>query len=289
MLKLVCFFLLISFFLEIGLVRGQEPFIGTWKGIIYSNSITDTTAKIVYFKISKYKAICDIDYRIEKLQSTTFYVNRITGKYNQDSLLFRDVVFEPKSMIFSSKEKCSLKIKLNDSTGYLTVEISTDKQDNLRYKMILFKMNEEFVSRAKKEVNQAWFYLFQREYLMGMVAPNKRDEERLNFKFESVYFEPAKSELAPKYHDYLRKVVNVINGHSDLRLKVIGHTDWDGSDQYNEKLSKTRAEVIIEFLEQNGLDRNRMEYEFQGERNPADTNKTTEGKKRNRRVDFQFI
>lgn len=289
MLKLVCFFLLISFFLEIGLVRGQEPFIGTWKGIIYSNSITDTTAKIVYFKISKYKAICDIDYRIEKLQSTTFYVNRITGKYNQDSLLFRDVVFEPKSMIFSSKEKCSLKIKLNDSTGYLTVEISTDKQDNLRYKMILFKMNEEFVSRAKKEVNQAWFYLFQREYLMGMVAPNKRDEERLNFKFESVYFEPAKSELAPQYHDYLKKVVNVINGHSDLRLKVIGHTDWDGSDQYNEKLSKIRAEVIIEFLEKNGLDRNRMEYEFQGEKKPADTNKTTEGKKRNRRVDFQFI
>jgi outer membrane protein OmpA-like peptidoglycan-associated protein len=81
----------------------------------------------------------------------------------------------------------------------------------------------------------------------------------------------------------------VINGHTDLRLKVIGHTDWDGSDQYNEDLSKKRAESIIQFLELNGLDQDRIEYEYQGEKKPADTNKTSEGKKRNRRVDFQFI
>lgn len=289
MSKLVCFFLFISFVLEVGIARAQESLIGTWKGIIYSNSITDTTAKIVYFKISKYKAICDIDYRIEKLQSTAFYVNRITGNYNQDSLEFRDVVFESKSLIFASKKKCNLKIKLIHSTGYMSGEINTDKPNDLSYKMILFKTNEELVSGAKKEVNQAWFYLFQREYLMGMVAPNKRDEERLNFKFESVYFDPAKSELASEYHAYLRKVINVINGHTDLRLKVIGHTDGDGSDHYNEALSKKRAETIIQFLEQNGLSRDRIEFEFQGEKKPVDSNKTNEGKKRNRRVDFQFI
>jgi outer membrane protein OmpA-like peptidoglycan-associated protein len=42
-------------------------------------------------------------------------------------------------------------------------------------------------------------------------------------------------------------------------------------------------------LELNGLDQDRIEYEYQGEKKPADTNKTSEGKKRNRRVDFQFI
>jgi OOP family OmpA-OmpF porin len=54
-------------------------------------------------------------------------------------------------------------------------------------------------------------------------------------------------------------------------------------------LSKKRAESIIQFLELNGLARDRIEYEYQGEKKPADTNKTSEGKKRNRRVDFQFI
>jgi outer membrane protein OmpA-like peptidoglycan-associated protein len=269
--------------------KSQAPFLGVWKGVVYSNSVTDSTAKIVYLKISKYKSICDLNFRIEKLQSTSFYASKLTGTYNSDSLVFKDVVFDQKSMINISKAKCCMKITVNDSTGYLSVEIIEDKETIPLKKMILYEVKEEFVSTAKKEVNQAWFYLFQREYLMGMVAPNKRDKERLNFKFESIYFEPAKYELVPEYHAYLRKVINVINGHTDLRLKVIGHTDWDGSDQYNEELSKERAEAIIQFLEQNGLARDRIEYEYQGEKKPVDTNKTSEGKKRNRRVDFQFI
>ena len=80
-----------------------------------------------------------------------------------------------------------------------------------------------------------------------------------------------------------------MNGHTDLRLKVVGHTDWDGSDSYNEKLSQQRAETIILYLEKNGLSRDRIEFEYQGEKKPIQSNETSEGKKRNRRVDFYFI
>jgi len=288
-LKLVHFSQVFMCIIALNTARSQTPFLGVWKGILFTNSVSDSSAKIIYFKISKYKSICDIDFRVEQLQSTSFYVNRITGTYNSDSLEFKEVVFDQKSMILTSKEKHSLKIKVNDSTGYMSVEIVNQNQNIPVKRMALFKVNEEFVSTAKKEVNQAWFYLFLKENSLGMLAPQKREYERNNFQFQSVYFQSAKTELSTDYHPYLKKVINVVNGHTDLRLKVIGHTDWDGSDQYNEDLSKKRAEVIIQFLIQNGLAKDRIEYEFQGEKKPADTNKTSEGKKRNRRVDFQFI
>lgn len=289
MLKLIQYILFLSFLINLNSISAQSPFLGVWKGVVFSNSINDTSAKIVYFKITKFKNVCDLNIRVEKLQSTTFYVFRISGNYNTDSLVFKDVVFDSKNMIQKSKDKCNIKLDLNDSSGYLIGEIYSSKPQITLNKFVLFKTTEEFISEQKKEVNHAWYYLFQKEYLMGMVAPQKREEERNNFQFQSVYFEPAKADLSSDYHAYLKKVINVINGHTDLRLKVIGHTDWDGSDEYNEDLSKKRAESIIQFLEQNGLARDRIEYEFQGEKKPADTNKTSEGKKRNRRVDFQFI
>ena len=288
MLKIVHFSLFIVM-VAFSMSRAQSSILGVWKGVVYENSMTDSSAKIVYFKIAKYKNNCDVNIRVERLQSTAFSIDRLTGTYNADSLFFKDVVFDQKSMINAIKEKCSVTLKLNDSTGYLMVEIISDKDKKIVKKMVLFHVSEDFVSTAKKEVNQAWFYLFLKEFSLGMVAPKKREEERINFQFQSVYFKPADAELSPEYHSYLKKVINVINGHTDLRLKVIGHTDWDGTDKYNEDLSKKRAEVIIQFLEQNGLSRDRIEYEYQGEKKPVDTNKTSEGKKRNRRVDFQFI
>jgi outer membrane protein OmpA-like peptidoglycan-associated protein len=287
--KLVQYLLILSCLISLKALRAQSPFLGVWKGAIFSNSISDTSTKITYFNITKFKNICDINIRVEQLQTTSFYVFRLSGNYNPDSLEFKDIVFDSKSMIQKTKDKCKLKLEFNDSSGYLIGEIYGPKDKILLYKLVLFKTSEEFISAQKKEVNHAWFYFFQKEFSMGMVAPQKRDFERNNFQFQSVYFEPAKAELSSEYHTYLKGLINVINGHTDLRLKVIGHTDWDGSDQYNEDLSKKRAESIIQFLELNGLARDRIEYEYQGEKKPADTNKTSEGKKRNRRVDFQFI
>ncbi len=289
MSKLVHLLVITSCCITVNLVNAQSSLVGVWKGVLFSTSVSDTAAKIAYLKITKYKSICDLYFRVEQLQSTSYYSTKLTGTFNPDSLEFRDVVFDPKSMVINTKDKNRLKIKVNDSTGYMTAEIISEKEKITVRKMVLFKSNEEFVSTAKKEVNQAWFYHFQKEYQLGMLAPQKREEERNNFQFQSVYFEPAKYVLSTDYHTYLKKLINVVNGHTDLRLKVIGHTDWDGSDQYNEELSKKRAEVIIQFLVQNGLARDRIVYEYQGEKKPADTNKTKDGKKRNRRVDFQFI
>jgi outer membrane protein OmpA-like peptidoglycan-associated protein len=84
-------------------------------------------------------------------------------------------------------------------------------------------------------------------------------------------------------------MIRVVDGHTDLRIKVTGHTDADGSDAYNVDLSKKRAQSLIDFFVANGLSKDRIEIDFKGESLPVDSNSTPEGKQHNRRVDFAFI
>jgi outer membrane protein OmpA-like peptidoglycan-associated protein len=81
----------------------------------------------------------------------------------------------------------------------------------------------------------------------------------------------------------------MVKSHSDLRIEITGHTDADGSDTYNLKLSKRRSEALLLFFTQNGLAKDRVVISFKGEREPVDYTQTHEGKQRNRRVDFKFI
>ena len=123
----------------------------------------------------------------------------------------------------------------------------------------------------------------------GYNAPTIRDVERKNFVFQPIYFDYDKAEIRAEYNDFLIKMARIVDGHTDLRIKVTGHTDADGSDAYNLELSQRRAQVLIDFFMSKGLSRDRIEIDFKGEKSPADSNSTPEGRQNNRRVDFSFI
>jgi OOP family OmpA-OmpF porin len=138
-------------------------------------------------------------------------------------------------------------------------------------------------------MNHSWFLRFNSDLENGLSSPTKRLEELKAFKFESVYFDYGKDVLKEEYKNYLLKMIKMVKSHSDLRIKITGHTDADGSDRYNNKLSKRRSEAIILFFEANGLRRDRIVTDYKGEKKPIDNNKTEDGKRKNRRVDFEFI
>lgn len=88
-------------------------------------------------------------------------------------------------------------------------------------------------------------------------------------------------------------VKNSLNGlakalveHKDIKLKIDGHTDFIGSDQYNFNLSLKRANSIKSYLIGRGAMANNISVEGYGKQNPIASNKTEAGRSRNRRVEF---
>jgi len=72
-----------------------------------------------------------------------------------------------------------------------------------------------------------------------------------------------------------------------MNIKIVGHTDADGSDASNLELSKKRAASVMNTLvDEFGIASSRLETDGMGESEPVGDNGTTEGKAQNRRVEF---
>ena len=212
------------------------------------------------------------------------------GTVSKNTLELKDIVISKKTAA-SRVQWCKLNCKLeyNEITGYLEGTYTSSDCRNTVGKIIAYRTESIFSMDEKPSESHHWFDLLNTDLKKGLNAPEIRVLERLNFKFEPIYFDYDKDEIRPEHFAYLSGMIKVIEGHTDLRVKVTGHTDADGSDAYNDGLSKRRAESIIKFFTDRGLSRDRLEFDFKGEKQPVDSNDTPEGKQLNRRVDFRFI
>jgi outer membrane protein OmpA-like peptidoglycan-associated protein len=111
--------------------------------------------------------------------------------------------------------------------------------------------------------------------------------EEGKFSTTGILFDVNTATIKPESNGVLKEVADVLQKHAQLKVKIIGHTDSDGSDITNLELSKKRAEAVMQALIRDyGIDRNRLESDGKGESVPVGDNKTKEGKSQNRRVEF---
>ena len=107
---------------------------------------------------------------------------------------------------------------------------------------------------------------------------------------EKVMFEYNKATIKVDSHELLNDVAEVMKEHANIKkVRIEGHTDADGTEKYNKKLSQDRADAVMNFLVEAGIDADRMEAVGFGEEKPIADNETDEGKERNRRVEFNII
>ncbi|HBD12023.1 MAG TPA: hypothetical protein DCZ13_07735 [Porticoccaceae bacterium] len=101
----------------------------------------------------------------------------------------------------------------------------------------------------------------------------------------NVEFEFDKAIVRAIYGDELQAVANAMKVHDDIELVLEGHTDWIGTDAYNQDLSDRRAKAVkAKLVETYGIAANRISTVGYGESRPIADNKTDEGRARNRRV-----
>ena len=105
---------------------------------------------------------------------------------------------------------------------------------------------------------------------------------------DKVFFDTARTTIKPQSFPLLDQVALTLNENLDLtRIEVAGHTDTDGDDAKNLKLSQGRGEAVVAYLVSKGhVDPARLTAMGYGEARPIDTNSTTAGKANNRRVEF---
>ncbi|MDP4226768.1 MAG: OmpA family protein [Bacteroidota bacterium] len=102
-----------------------------------------------------------------------------------------------------------------------------------------------------------------------------------------IYFDVNKDEVKAESYGTLNDIAKVLKENPDVRIKIVGHTDSDGDNAKNLDLSKRRAASVKKALSgEFGISENRIQTDGKGESEPISPNTTTEGKSKNRRVEF---
>jgi outer membrane protein OmpA-like peptidoglycan-associated protein len=116
----------------------------------------------------------------------------------------------------------------------------------------------------------------------------KRERIEINDK---IFFAYDSDRILPQSYELLDSVAKVINEHTEIaQIFIEGHTDSDGSDEYNLQLSDRRAKSVMRYLIENGrVEPKRLRAQGFGESRPIASNANEEGKAKNRRVEFRIV
>lgn len=106
---------------------------------------------------------------------------------------------------------------------------------------------------------------------------------------ERIHFALDRSDLSPEARTTLAAKAEILRASPNVTLRISGHADERGSDEYNLALSKRRAAEAKRFLTQQGVDSTRLETVGYGEEQPMDTGATEPAWATNRRAEFSVI
>jgi OmpA-OmpF porin, OOP family len=101
-----------------------------------------------------------------------------------------------------------------------------------------------------------------------------------------INFDSGKSTIKKESMPVVEQIIEMMKLAPDIKISVEGHTDSDGSNESNLKLSEARAKAVVEAITKGGIDAARLSSAGFGEEKPIADNSTAEGKAKNRRVEL---
>lgn len=164
-------------------------------------------------------------------------------------------------------------------------------------------MKDDFVRKNKWEIfemREAYYYVDDISVLrpdtLISTKPEKKAAPTLPDKFvtgqviqiKNVQFENGSAVITKASFKALDELVNTLNKYPFMEIQINGHTDNQGKETANLKLSKERSKAVYNYLLEQGVI-NPMKYEGFGSSKPIVSNDTEENKAKNRRVEFVII
>lgn len=116
------------------------------------------------------------------------------------------------------------------------------------------------------------------------IIPKKGEVVILN-----VYFDTGKSELKKASETAISTIEQLMKSSETMEIRIVGHTDNVGKEEDNQILSQKRVQSVKNELVDRGISASRILVSGVGEKEPIADNNTTEGRAKNRRVEFEII
>ncbi len=101
-----------------------------------------------------------------------------------------------------------------------------------------------------------------------------------------INFDSGKSTIKKESMPIVEQIIEMMKQAADVKLSIEGHTDSDGSNESNLKLSEGRVKAVVDAIVNGGIDKSRLSSAGFGEEKPIADNNTEEGKEKNRRVEL---
>jgi len=121
----------------------------------------------------------------------------------------------------------------------------------------------------------------------GVSVTRVGDQIILNMP-SNITFQTGSSNVQPQFRSTLQSVALVLLRFDRTIVDIIGHTDSDGSEEFNLQLSRERAIAVASVISSQGIDARRFSLQGRGESNPIASNATAAGKSQNRRVEIRI-
>ncbi len=165
--------------------------------------------------------------------------------------------------------------------GYVSSSQSFEIEENAQYE----EMNKDvFLTPLEKPVME--------EIVKEEVKKDTQPalfERSAAFEFQNVFFETAKADISEESKLELDKMVDLMKNILSVKIEIEGHTDNVGSDESNMKLSLERANAVKNYLANAGIATERLQVKGYGEKAPAESNDSEEGRAANRRTEFKVL
>lgn len=122
--------------------------------------------------------------------------------------------------------------------------------------------------------------------VVAELEPLKKDQVvRLN----NIFFDVDKFDIKKLSEVELKTVIEVLQQNPSMRIEISGHTDNTGSKEHNRILSQNRADAVVAYLMEQGIDKSRLSSIGYGADKPSASNDTVEGRAKNRRIEMRIL
>jgi outer membrane protein OmpA-like peptidoglycan-associated protein len=145
---------------------------------------------------------------------------------------------------------------------------------------------EELAERAEKLRQEREQLSNRLQGALSQVAETRDSARGFIVNLPDILIDLNEATLKHEARVVIAKLSGILLIMPELNLRIEGHTDSTGSEEYNQELSERRADSVRRFLHAQGIDLDRMDSDGYGELKPVADNETKDGRQKNRRVEI---